>query len=127
RARGKPAHRGWPGESRASSPRDLGHRGAVPWPLESPARPRHADHVGSTRGEAARPPIPIPAGRADYLIGTAARAPSVHNTQPWRLQGGGYAIELCARLSPQLAGDPLGPEMLITFRAPLFALRPPGR
>jgi Cytochrome bd terminal oxidase subunit I len=27
------------------------------------------------------------AGRADYLIEVAARAPSVHNTQPWRLTG----------------------------------------
>jgi nitroreductase len=30
--------------------------------------------------------VPIPAGQAGYLIGTAARAPSVHNTQPWRFR-----------------------------------------
>jgi nitroreductase len=79
--------------------------------------------VGSTRGAAARPPIPIPAGRADYLIGTAARAPSVHNTQPWRFQVGEYAIELYADLSRKLRVDPLGREMLISCGAALFGLR----
>ena len=48
------------------------------------------------RDEAARPAIPIPADRADYLIATAARAPSVHNTQPWRFRVGEYAIDLNA-------------------------------
>jgi hypothetical protein len=79
--------------------------------------------VDSTRGEAARPPIPIPADRADYLIGTAARAPSVHNTQPWRFQVGEYAIELYADLSRKLQVDPLGREMLISCGAALFGLR----
>jgi nitroreductase len=79
--------------------------------------------VGSTRGETARPPIPIPAGRADYLIGTAARAPSVHNTQPWRFRVGQYAIELYADLSRKLRVDPLGREMLISCGAALFGLR----
>jgi nitroreductase len=79
--------------------------------------------VGSTHGEAARPPIPIPAGRADYLIGTAARAPSVHNTQPWRFQVGEYVIDLYADLSRKLRVDPLGREMLISCGAALFGLR----
>jgi nitroreductase len=26
------------------------------------------------------------AAQADYLIGVAARAPSLHNTQPWRFE-----------------------------------------
>ena len=39
--------------------------------------------------------VPIPAGQVDYLIATAARAPSVHNTQPWRFRAGHLdAIEL---------------------------------
>jgi nitroreductase len=39
--------------------------------------------------------VPIPPGQADYLISTAARAPSVQNTQPWRFRVGEYAVELC--------------------------------
>jgi hypothetical protein len=33
-------------------------------------------------------------GHAQYLIATAARAPSVHNSQPWRFRVGEDAIEL---------------------------------
>ena len=40
--------------------------------------------------------VPIPAGHAAYLIATAARAPSVQNTQPWRFRVSEYAIELYA-------------------------------
>jgi nitroreductase len=36
------------------------------------------------------------AERAGYLIELAARAPSVHNTQPWRFTVTGQAIELYA-------------------------------
>ena len=36
------------------------------------------------------------AERAGYLIELAARAPSVHNTQPWRFSVTGQAIELYA-------------------------------
>ena len=79
--------------------------------------------MGSTRDEAARPAIPIPAGRADYLIATAARAPSVHNTQPWRFRVGEYAIELRADVRRKLLVDPLGREMLISCGAALFGLR----
>ncbi len=67
--------------------------------------------------------VPIPAGQADYLIATAARAPSVHNTQPWRFQVGPYAIELYADPSRKLRVDPLGREMLISCGAALFGLR----
>jgi len=79
--------------------------------------------VGSTRDEAARPAIPIPAGRADYLVATAARAPSVHNTQPWRFRVGEYAIELHADVCRKLRVDPLGRELLISCGAALFGLR----
>ena len=40
--------------------------------------------------------VPIPADQAGYLIATAAWAPSVHNTQPWRFRVSAYAIELYA-------------------------------
>ena len=41
------------------------------------------------------------AERAGYLIELAARAPSVHNTQPWRFSVTGQAIELYADASRQ--------------------------
>jgi nitroreductase len=69
------------------------------------------------------PAVPIPADRADYLIATAARAPSVHNTQPWRFRVGEYAIELHADVGRKLRVDPLGREMLISCGAALFGLR----
>jgi nitroreductase len=79
--------------------------------------------VGSTREDAARPAVPIPADQADYLIATAARAPSVHNTQPWRFRVGEYAIELRADVRRKLRVDPLGRELLISCGAALFGLR----
>jgi hypothetical protein len=73
--------------------------------------------------EAAWQGTPIPAGQADYLIATAARAPSVHNTQPWRFRVGEYAIELYADPGRKLRADPIGREMLISCGAALFGLR----
>jgi hypothetical protein len=67
--------------------------------------------------------VPIPAGQAGYLIATAARAPSVHNTQPWRFRVGEYAIELYADQRRKLRVDPVGREMLISCGAALFGLR----
>src|SRR6266542_328255 len=45
--------------------------------------------VGDTRSRAARgapavEPTPVPREQVGYLVATAGRAPSVHNTQPWR-------------------------------------------
>ena len=67
--------------------------------------------------------MPIPAAQADYLIATAARAPSVHNTQPWRFRVGECAIELYADPKRKLHVDPIGREMLISCGAALFGLR----
>jgi nitroreductase family protein len=66
---------------------------------------------------------PIPADQVDYLIATAARAPSVHNTQPWRFRAGHDAIELYADQRRKLRVDPVGREMLISCGAALFGLR----
>ncbi len=71
----------------------------------------------------ARRPVPIPASQAGYLVATAARAPSVHNTQPWRFHVGTYAIELSADPARKLRIDPAGREMLISCGAALFGLR----
>src|SRR5690348_14709051 len=46
------------------------------------------------------------AERAGYLVEVAARAPSVHNTQPWRFTVTGQAIDLYADTSRQLLEDP---------------------
>jgi hypothetical protein len=65
---------------------------------------------------------PILAAQAGYLIGVAGRAPSVHNTQPWRFTVGGDAIELHADASRQLHVDPDGREMIISCGAALYGL-----
>jgi len=63
------------------------------------------------------------AERADYLVEVAARAPSVHNTQPWRFTVTGQAIELYADAGRQLMEDLAGREMIISCGAALFGLR----
>src|SRR5260370_7699088 len=65
----------------------------------------------------------ILADRARYLIATATRAPSVHNTQPWRFKVGPSAIELHCDPRRKLRVDPAGREMLISCGAALFGLR----
>ncbi|MGP8001201.1 MAG: Acg family FMN-binding oxidoreductase [Streptosporangiaceae bacterium] len=59
-----------------------------------------------------------------YLVATAGRAPSVHNTQPWWFRTGPAGLELHADRSRQLAAvDPAGRELLISCGAALFGLR----
>lgn len=67
--------------------------------------------------------VPVPVGQLGYLIRTAARAPSVHNTQPWRFKASEDAIELYADPRRKLRMDPVGREMLISCGAALFGLR----
>jgi len=67
--------------------------------------------------------VAIPADQVDYLISTAARAPSVHNTQPWRFYVSRYSIELYADPRRKLRVDPVGREMIISCGAALFGLR----
>ncbi|HXP18651.1 MAG TPA: hypothetical protein VN840_03285 [Streptosporangiaceae bacterium] len=67
--------------------------------------------------------VPIPAGRADDLLATAARAPSILNTQPWLFRVSKYSIELYCDPSRRLRADPVGREMLISCGAALFGLR----
>ncbi len=58
------------------------------------------------------------------LATIAARAPSVHNTQPWKFRASDGAIELLADPARQLLqADPAGREMLISCGAALFGLR----
>jgi nitroreductase len=58
------------------------------------------------------------------VIAMAARAPSLHNTQPWRFRVRGDVIELLADSSRQLRRlDPAGRELAISCGAALFGLR----
>ena len=63
------------------------------------------------------------ARHAQYLIATAARAPSVHNSQPWRFRAGPRAIELWCDPRRKVQHDAIGREMLISCGAALFGLR----
>jgi hypothetical protein len=63
------------------------------------------------------------AEHAQFLIATAARAPSVHNTQPWRFRVGQGAVELWCDPGRKLRTDPIGRQMLISCGAALFGLR----
>src|SRR5215472_17796487 len=71
------------------------------------------------------PPLPrrIPARTVTELLATAARAPSVHNTQPWRFAVGAHAIDLYADTDRKVGQDRDGREMLISCGAALFGLR----
>jgi hypothetical protein len=73
--------------------------------------------------QTSRPTVPIPADQVTYLISTAARAPSVHNTQPWRFRAGDGTIDLYADPRRRLRVDKDGREMLISCGAALFGLR----
>src|SRR5690242_7880454 len=92
------------------------------WPCRPGcARPR-VRNVSKAR-ETDQKPAPDLAGQAGYLIEVAARAPSVHNTQPWRFAVTRRAIELYADAERQLLEDPAGREMIISCGAALFGLR----
>jgi hypothetical protein len=82
-----------------------------------------AGQVTSMNEETTRKPTTTLADQADYLIATAARAPSVHNTQPWRFRIGRSAIGLYCDQRRKLRVDPIGREMLISCGAALFGLR----
>lgn len=67
---------------------------------------------------------PPPSAAVATAVEIAARAPSVHNTQPWKFQVTGEVIELRAdpdRLLTQI--DPEGRELVISCGAALFGLR----
>lgn len=77
----------------------------------------------SLSDETAASRVPIAPDQVEYLIATAARAPSIHNTQPWRFRASQYSIELYADPGRKLRVDPLGRELLISCGGALFGLR----
>ena len=76
------------------------------------------DVAGTAAGQAG-----VLARHAQYLIATAARAPSVHNSQPWGFRVGPRAVELWCDPRRKVAADAIGREMLISCGAALFGLR----
>ena len=90
--------------------------------------------TGTTQREPGRRPEtvgqPRPAGLritpddVAYVVAAAARAPSVHNSQPWQFRVRGNALELYADRGRMLRRvDPGGREMLISCGAALYGLR----
>src|SRR5258707_4180622 len=74
--------------------------------------PRSAAELALTHGDMA------------FLVATAARAPSVHNTQPWKFRVRRNAVELLADPSRKLHRiDPVGRELMISCGGALFGLR----
>jgi nitroreductase len=67
--------------------------------------------------------MPIPASQVEFLVATAARAPSVQNTQPWRFRVRQPWMEVHADRGRKLRADPAGREMLISCGAAVFGLR----
>ena len=64
------------------------------------------------------------AEHVDEIVALAARAPSVHNTQPWRFKLNGAALELHTDPDRQLDRlDPHGREMVISCGAALLGVR----
>lgn len=62
----------------------------------------------------------VPVETLHRIVEVASRAPSVHNTQPWRWRGGPGTLELFADRTHQLAEtDPLGRNLTISCGAAL--------
>lgn len=78
-----------------------------------------ADPAAGTAAEKAR----VLAEHGQHLIAIAARAPSVHNTQPWRFRIAQGTVELWGDPERKLRIDPVGRQMLISCGAALFGLR----
>jgi hypothetical protein len=78
----------------------------------------------AARSGRSRPGTTFMSADAAAVVATAARAPSVHNTQPWRFRIADDVIELHAdpdRILTQI--DPAGRELMISCGAALFGLR----
>jgi nitroreductase len=91
------------------------------------ARSGHIRAASAGGAAATAAPVAVPWASPDqirHLVTVAGRAPSVHNTQPWRFRVTEAGIELRADPRRRLpAADPSGREMLISCGAALFGLR----
>lgn len=67
---------------------------------------------------------PLTVDQAERVVELAVRAPSLHNTQPWRFVLRGGALELHADRDRQLAAtDPDGRQLVLSCGAALFGVR----
>src|SRR5437588_11255882 len=67
---------------------------------------------------------PLTDKEARWAIEQACKAPSIHNTQPWRFRLAGGTFELYADTSRLVSGaDPTGRELVISCGAALLNLR----
>jgi hypothetical protein len=93
------------------------------WPVPGPGNYRDMSQRADSVAHGAAERAQVLARNAQYLIATAARAPSVHNSQPWQFQVTASAVELWSDPGRKLRTDPLGREMLISCGAALYGLR----
>ena len=80
-------------------------------------------HEETSVAEGAAEHAQLLASKAQYLIATAARAPSIHNSQPWRFRVDGGTVELWGDPRRKTRDDALGREMLSSCGAALYGLR----
>src|SRR5947208_16648168 len=67
---------------------------------------------------------PLSLDEARWAVEQACRAPSIHNTQPWRFRWDGTGFELRADTVRGLtASDPDGRELVLSCGAALYNLR----
>jgi nitroreductase len=79
---------------------------------------------GAAASGSGRPASALTPADLAHVVATAARAPSVHNTQPWKFRISDNVIELHADRDRMLAHvDPAGRELVISCGAALFGLR----
>jgi nitroreductase len=117
------------------------YRARSGWPAARQPAPSWREHPAehTTGPRNARDPLRPPPGHGLPLRGTdeemlrallpyATRAPSSHNTQPWRFRMAGDAIELRADPARGLqAIDPAGRELVISCGTALYQLRAAAR
>ncbi len=79
---------------------------------------------GAVDPAAAPAALPLSLDDVAFVVSVAGRAPSLHNTQPWKFKVRGNVIELVADTSRLLRHvDPAGRELTISCGAALFGLR----
>ncbi len=96
----------------------------VPWGTAAPPPDRGATDPATQSGTAQTALPPLTPDEVATVLSVAARAPSLHNTQPWRFRVQDGRIDLLADPDRMLrAVDPDGRELVISCGAALFGLR----
>jgi nitroreductase len=94
--------------------------------------PALADQVGTPAGRGSGPAPqpaagtipPLTTDDAARIARIAGRAPSLHNSQPWKFRASAFSLDLVADRARQMPhADETGRELLISCGAALFGLR----